>query len=191
MALVRSIEGFDPSLGYSFATYAVRGIRNAIRNHLDRTVSGVSVPWRRAADQREYAIGEQAVAAHLKREPTRSEVFEYLGWDERRRSQFEQVAQVARSTSIDAERPDVDTSMHESIADPRSDPPLDEWIDVDRFIESLSERDRAVLFTVGIEGYSMSEAAEALGVSRSAVSLWMKTLRTRAANFTRDSGITK
>jgi RNA polymerase sigma factor (sigma-70 family) len=45
LALVESVDHFDPTKGYAFATYAGRCIKNAVQRHLRELTSAVHRPW--------------------------------------------------------------------------------------------------------------------------------------------------
>lgn len=111
----------------------------------------------------EDAVQETLIAIHLKRHTWRRG--DPLGpW----------INAIVRNKLIDALRRrtrraeiDIDALVQEIPSEAAEDPSA--CRDVERVLETLSERDRKIVRTVSIEGYSMREVGDALGMNEGAV----------------------
>ncbi|MDG3006036.1 sigma-70 family RNA polymerase sigma factor [Paludisphaera mucosa] len=90
LGLIRAADGFDPSAGCRFTTYACLWIKQAIRRSLTNTGRPIRLPchvvqmlskWRRAAGELERALG---------RTPTHEEIGDSLELSPRQKADMEQ-----------------------------------------------------------------------------------------------------
>ncbi|MFZ4585771.1 MAG: sigma-70 family RNA polymerase sigma factor [Acidimicrobiia bacterium] len=179
IALMRAVQGFDPDLGFTFATYAVRAIKNAIRNYSERVASSVSMPMRPAHDRNEFLLGEQFLRGELGREPTRAETLEHLGWDRHRIALYDRAAAAGNVLSMDVTTDDFDAPLGDFVADPTAEQIFDENLAVEELLADLPPRERELWVKRFIEGYSNVELARDHGVSNTTIGNWMRATRER------------
>lgn len=117
LGLIRAAEGFDPSLGTRFSTYATYWIRQNVQRALVNTGRTIRLPahlesllvrWRRAAARLE---------AEMAREPSRAEVVARLGLSKRQAALIEAALRSASAGAQPAEH--VEWSLEEVVADSR------------------------------------------------------------------------
>ncbi|WP_298229254.1 sigma-70 family RNA polymerase sigma factor [Gryllotalpicola sp.] len=164
IALIEAADAFDPTRGVPFGAYARERIIGAIKDEMRRA------DWaKRAARQQITATmkTQEQLTAALGREPTVDEIAHALGVD--RATAAQGVSYATRTvTSLDA-------YAVETIVSPQITPDeaalINERLDfVHHAVESLPERLRDIVKAVYFEDRSVTELAEELGVTHSAVS---------------------
>lgn len=164
IALVEAADAFDAERGVPFGAYARERIIGAIRDEMRRA------DWaKRAARQQINATlrVQEQLTATLGREPTVDEIANTLGVD--RATAAQGVAYATRTVSS------LDAMMVESIVSPQITPDEAALIEeriryVQTAVQVLPERMRYIVEAVYLHDRSVTEIAEELGVTHSAVS---------------------
>lgn len=176
LGLVQTLEGFDPSKGLAFSTYAVPRIRGAMLDEL----RGLDwMPRRLRARSRQIARASAGLGQRLGREPYPAEVAEQLGIDLRTYWRWAAESDGRIKLGLD-ESVEGDSSepalLAETIPDPRGAGPGDR-IEHEQDLETLREafaglpdRDRLVLTLFYYEGLNQRQIRDVLKVSESRVS---------------------
>lgn len=178
MGLIKSVETFDPSMGFKFETFATHKVRGAILDDL-RALDWVP----RSVRQKSRKV--QAVYSHLEqslgRVPYDDEVADELGIS---MSEFEDLlSDVAPTTIISLEEGLPDRSgesksltVLDTIEDPQGTDPLKElgYQETKRILKEaiadLPEKEKLVIALYHYEELTLKEIGEVLGITESRVS---------------------
>lgn len=179
VGLIKAADGFDPSRGFAFSTYAVPVILGEIKR-IFRDGGAVKVSRSLKEKGRVLLHEKEKMASETGTEPTISALAERLGWE------VEETAQV-----INAALPPVSLTQDDESGGGQIDVPVDnenemfERLDLSRVIESLNERDREIIEWRYFRCATQSVTAKQLGMSQVQVSRREKkiltTLRTKLA----------
>lgn len=181
VGLVQALEGFDPSRGLAFSSFAMPRIRGAI---LDELRSWDWVPRSVHQQHRRIEAARQRAARELGREPGEEEIARALGVDEATYRDCAIRAKAPVLLTLDPEmRPPGETAaLVETIPDPEAENRLESLAaseTVAQLLEAfanLSQRDRQVLTLSFYEKLSLKEIGEILHITQSRVC----QIRTRA-----------
>lgn len=174
VGLVQALEGFDPSRGLAFSSFAMPRIRGAI---LDELRSWDWVPRSVHQQGRRIEAARQRAALELGREPGEQEIARALGVDE---ATYRDCAIRARTPvllTLDPAPRAVGeaTALAETIPDPEAENRLESLAaseTVTHLLQafgSLSQRDRQVLTLSFYEKLSLKEIGEILHITQSRV----------------------
>ncbi|HEX9028938.1 MAG TPA: FliA/WhiG family RNA polymerase sigma factor [Anaerolineales bacterium] len=175
LALVESIDRYDPAYGTQFSTYASLRIRGKIIDYL-RSLDWLSRTARRRARTVQAAVDELYI--RNQETPTNREVANFLGISE---SQIDQALVDANQVilSLDAlQEPnaeDGETAAYEILADTSQPDPAEVVFDRDqkqqllRAIRELPEREKLILSLYYYEEKTLKEIGQVLNVSESRV----------------------
>jgi RNA polymerase sigma factor for flagellar operon FliA len=173
--LIQAVDGFDPTRGTSFASFAVRRIRGSV---LDAVRRQDPLPRSLRRSTRQVEQASQELATQLGRWPTRKEIALRLGISPR---EVQDIQQHSASRFVSLERALQQDSGEGARG--RWDPPDgDEQSDpavatehraalnvLAEVVSQLSERDRAILQLRYQEARPFHEVGERLGLSESRV----------------------
>lgn len=172
VGLIKAADGFDPSRGFAFSTYAVPVILGEIKR-IFRDGGAVKVSRSIKEKGRVLLHEKEKMASETGTEPTISALAERLGWE------VEETAQV-----INAALPPVSLTQDDESGGGQIDVPVDnenemfERLDLSRVIDTLNERDREIIEWRYFRCATQSVTAKQLGMSQVQVSRREKKILT-------------
>jgi len=175
LGLIKAIERFNPDLGYEFTTFATLTVAGEIKRYFRDKGTAIRFPRRlQELHQSVVRINEQ-MKNELGREPTVSELAERLGVTPDDVTEAMEMGSAYSPVSLDQPVGSSDGQDGRSIADQigGADPELDrvEMRDLlNRAMEHLTERERAIMAMRFYDQMSQSEIARRLGISQMHVS---------------------
>jgi len=175
LGLIKAIERFDPDLGYEFTTFATLTVAGEIKRYFRDKATAIRFPRRlQELHQSVLRVNEQ-MKNELGREPTVGELADRLGVSPDDVTDAMEMGPAYVPISLDQPIGAPDGQESRSIAEQigGSDPELDrvEMRDVlDRAMEHLTPRERAIMAMRFYEQMSQSEIARRLGISQMHVS---------------------
>lgn len=181
LGLVKAIEGFDPSVGHSFPSYAAPTILGELKRHFrDR---GRQVHVARGLQERIARI-EQAIEelpTKMGRAPSAADVAEHTNMDLEQVLEAMEAASARRPYSLDAPVGTDDEAVALTDTIGGDDPgyaAVEYGEALARGLELLSEREREILRLRFAEDLTQSEIAKRIGISQMHVSrLLRRTLK--------------
>ena len=175
LGLIKAIERFDPDLGYEFTTFATLTVAGEIKRHFRDKGTAIRFPRRlQELHQSVVRVNEQ-MKNELGREPTVAELAERLGVTPDDVTEAMEIGPAYMPLSLDQPVASSDGQDSRSVSEQigSADPELDrvEMRDVlDRAMEHLTPRERAIMAMRFYEQMSQSEIARRLGISQMHVS---------------------
>ena len=185
LGLVKAIEGFDPTLGYTFASYAAPTILGELKRHFRDRGRQVHLP--RGLQERIAQIERATddLPAKLQRAPTAEDVAAHTGLEVEQVLEAMEAASARRPYSLDATvGPDDDAAtLVDTLGD---EDPSYETVEygeaISRTLTLLPERERMILHLRFVEDLTQSEIATRVGISQMHVSRLLR----RALQAVRD-----
>jgi RNA polymerase sigma-B factor len=175
LGLIKAIERFDPDLGFEFTTFATLTVAGEIKRHFRDKGTAIRFPRRlQELHQSVVRVNEQ-MKNELGREPTIAELADRLAVTPDDVTEAMEMGPAYMPLSLDQPVAGGDGQDSRNIAEQigSADPELDrvEMRDVlDRAMEHLTPRERAIMAMRFYEQMSQSEIARRLGISQMHVS---------------------
>lgn len=185
LGLVKAIEGYDPTLGHGFPSYAAPTILGELKRHFRDRGRQVHLP--RGLQER-IALIERAVdelPTKLGRAPSAADVARHADLELEEVLEAMEAASARRPYSLDATvGPDEDAAV--LVDTLGNEDPGFEVVDygeaISRTMELLPERERTILHLRFVEDLTQSEIAKRVGISQMHVSRLLR----RALDAVRD-----
>jgi RNA polymerase sigma-B factor len=173
LGLVKAIDGFDPSLGHSFASYAAPTILGELKRHFRDRSRQVHMP--RGLQER-IALIERAIdelPTELGYQPSAAQVAERVGLSLEEVLEAMEASSARHTYSLEASvGPEEEGArLGDTIGDIDPGYSTVEFGEaISRTIASLSERERMILHLRFVEDLTQSEIAKRVGISQMHVS---------------------
>jgi RNA polymerase sigma-B factor len=175
LALVKAVDGFDPTRGTAFSSYAVPCIAGAIKRHFRDSGWSVRVP----RDLQELALRVERINDHIYSEtgepPNPSEIALRAGVGVEAVLEAREAFKALRSDSLDQPRGSRDSDDAESLLDTLGSPDDElglafERAALDALLDSLEPRERHIVTLYYRGDLTQAEIGQQLGYSQMHVS---------------------
>ncbi len=165
VGLVKAVDGFDETLGFVFSTYAVPAILGEIKRIFR---DGGAVKVSRSIKERSRLIWQQKeqYSEEKGREPTVSELAEYVGLSVCETSQLLLATQPVISLTVSEDESDKQFDIPVEGEEER----IDEKMCLDECLKELSENDRKIIDLRYYKSKTQTVVAKELGMSQVQVS---------------------
>ena len=176
LALVKAVDGFDPSRGSSFAAYAVVTIVGELKRHMRDTTWAVHVP--RALKERVLALerAERSLSGRTGSAPTVAELAAEAGVSTEQALEALNARVAHDALSLDP--PAGERAPKQAVEAPPQDDfsdAVDERLALSGALRALQRRERMILHLRFVEGLTQTEIANRVGLSQMYVSRLLRS----------------
>ncbi len=187
LALVKSVDRFDPDQGVTFGAYAVRCIVGELKRHFRDRGWAVRAPRRIQELCLELGHQTEMLSQELQRAPTVAELADAVGASKEAVLEALEARQGYRTSSLDAPGSDSDSLAHFLGSDDARFSLVEDQSLLSQALSRLPERDQLMLKLRFVDGLTQSEIATRLGTSQMQVSrLLSATLRNLRSTLSDD-----
>jgi RNA polymerase sigma-B factor len=170
VALVKSVDRFDPGRGVDFPAFATRTIIGELKRHFRDKGWAVRASRRVQELYLELGHATSSLVQQLGRSPTVAELAEATGASEEAVLEAIEAGQGYRAASIDATESEDDPLAARLGSDDANYDSVEDRVLLGPALATLPARERAILRMRFVEGLTQSEIAVAVGVSQMHVS---------------------
>lgn len=177
VGLIKAVDGFDETRGFSFSTYAVPVILGEIKR-IFRDGGTVSVSRSIKERGRKIAFEREKFLKKFDREPTVKELADRLGFDE-----FETAQAISASMpviSLTQNSDETEEPFEIPVASPEED--ISTAVALQQVMGELEERDRSIIRLRYFSGLTQTVTAQRLGMTQVQVSRREKTILRQMRN---------
>lgn len=175
IGLINAIDRFDSDRGTKFSTYATPTIVGEIRRYFRDKAWSLKVPRRLQELNQAAAKAQEELSSKLGRPPTIQEVADRIGATEEETLEAIELGNAYDTVSLDSKMMSDSDSAPLSLAEfvgaeDASLEALEEYGDLDKAIECLDPRERAIIVHRFFKDMSQAEVAKQLNISQMHVS---------------------
>lgn len=179
LGLINAVDRFDPERGAAFSTFAVPTIVGSIRRHFRDATWSMKVPRHLQELRGRIDAAHDQLAQELRRSPTVAEIAERADLDAQDVLDALELGHVRELSSLDP--PTVEDA---SIADRLGDldaalADVEDKATVTKLLNTLPERERAIVAMRFFDGMSQTQIADEIGISQMHVSRLLAQSLTR------------
>jgi RNA polymerase sigma-B factor len=185
IALIKSVDRFDPEVGVEFSTFATRTIIGELKRHFRDKGWAIRAPRRIQELYLELGPVREQLTHEQGRPPSVPELAERVGASEEAVLEALEAGVSYRTSSIDAPAGQ-DGTLATRLGDAdRAIGGVEDHLVLERSLAELPERERAILQLRFVDGLTQAEIAARIGISQMHVSrLLASSLATLRESFT-------
>jgi len=185
IGLITAAKKFDPGKGAKFSSYSALWIKQSIRNAIAKLGRTIRIPIQSLSNISKIHVAKKKLSEEHNREPTTTELSNYLGISESAISRLEKVNISSASLNSHAVKNESHGELIEIVQDTRNKPVLDTLLlsedltFLNSEYQNLRKREKQVInWRFGLDGSlpkTLQEISDDMGISRERVRQIQKT----------------